>query len=137
MSDSPKLPRALALVLCDRVEDDPHIPAKKRIIGTFCELRTFDLSIPLPQLVVYADVERGEAEHETFKIDLFDPDGRHLAWGAWKSTGRTNAGDASFVITWTDICFYVPGIHIVRIAHDDRVLLERKLLVTLAGVRDR
>jgi hypothetical protein len=87
-------PSIVALVIYQRAE----LNAQRHwfdLHGTGSVLRASGLPVTVPTIGYFVAAERGAADVQGFGVELLDPAGVQLAWGAWRSATGRSQGRAS------------------------------------------
>jgi hypothetical protein len=123
-------PRALALVMCDRIIVDAETQ-KRSLIDIFDAVTIRQLGHGLPRLSIFISLAKGSEDANEIFVGLFSPSGVAVVKGGIK-IDDWGTGQADFGIVLPGIIFAEEGDYDLRVFVAEHVLSQRRLVVRTA-----
>jgi hypothetical protein len=120
--------RALALLICERTIIEAFT-SQYNVIGTYHSIMPLAYPAVMPQMGIYVCLERGERETEDVFLALISPEGERVVRSVLSVTDWGSVGIAEFGVTFRSVPFAVPGLYVLRLFVEQRVLMERGILL--------
>jgi hypothetical protein len=120
--------RALALVMCERTITE-EFTAQRSIIGTYQAIRPLEYPVIMPQIGIYVCLARGQEDSEDVYLALVSPDGALVVRSVLRVSDWGEVGVAEFTVTFRNVPFHEPGLYVLRLFAEGRVLMEKEILL--------
>jgi hypothetical protein len=118
--------RALALIMCERTITE-EFTAQRSVIGTYHAIRPLEYPVVMPQIGIYVCLARGQNETEDVYLALLSPDGEFVVRSVLRVTDWGTVGIAEFTVTFRNVPFPAPGLYVLRLFAEGRVLMEKEI----------
>jgi hypothetical protein len=117
---------ALSLIACDRVITEQS--GSRTIVGTFDVITPARYPAQVPRITIYACIARGASDTNDFYL-IMAPEGKFMMQGVMQVSEWNEWGIAEFEMPLYGIVFPSAGNYLVRLFAENRVLLERSIVL--------